>query len=101
MSITVSTDFQLDDAAVEEIGRSDDVMGVVRNCAETIGAVARGYCVRHIADTIEILEEDSALGAVYVGSRSSFAHLWEFGSIKTPTLAFMRSAAIDVADRFE
>lgn len=101
MSISAAVDFQVDDDAIAGLVQTDEVFGAVRDCAETIGAVARGYCVRHIADTIEILEEDSTSGTVYVGSRSSFAHLWEFGSIKTPTLAYMRSAALDVAARFE
>jgi hypothetical protein len=99
MSITASVDFQVDDAMIADLASGDEIMSAVRDCADVIAAVAQGYCVQHIADTIEILGEDG--NQVYVGSASSFAHLWEFGSIKTPTLAFMRRAAEDVAGSFE
>ena len=99
MGITVSVNVAINDAVIAELAKAPEMMGALRGCAEQISFLAQSYAPNHVAPTIELLGEDD--GVVYVGSAFSFAHLWEFGSIRTPTIGFMRRAAADIADTFE
>jgi hypothetical protein len=104
VSVSVSVSTELDHDAIAELAASPDVLAALYPVAESIADIAAGYAPRRIAPTIGILGEgtgDSGGACVYVGSADPFAHLWEFGSVNTPTVAFMRNAAVTVADRWE
>lgn len=100
----MASTFKFNPGVVKELGSSPGVTAEIQRVADAVIATAGGMSnSRHFTSTLEILDvSEGAQGTVItVGTRWSFGHFIEWGSVNNAPQAPLRKAVSSLGLKFE